>query len=418
MPPGAVQMSPSNPEKDIEARRPLQPPTLWSSDAARLSRLVGTARRILLGRREGNSFIEVLPAIDDSMSGPHAAGSASPTMTLQCREGWLLLGDGGVAMLCLLGSVPLPRGGDAARTRLRVSAAVAQLPSPLDALQLSLQSSIEKLWSDPASDARPKTTGDPVSEPLVRQRLHVRREDVSVYCDAWAGATVWDALLVHAGVVEPTHRIDIDELPLQFAFQLGRARTTAAALASLSPGDVVRMPSWLDIAGEGVIRIAHRIVTVRCDRESGLLRFVALTIHDESTSQPLADTSSVFSLQIRPRRSNHTVMNNHPFSEPPSTATPSHHGDPMATGAGGDEPAAPLLNSLDELSIVLTAEVGTLTLSVGALKRLAPGAVFDIDPHGYSEVVLCAGSGQQVAAGRLVDIDGYLGVQITRVGTV
>jgi len=73
-----------------------------------------------------------------------------------------------------------------------------------------------------------------------------------------------------------------------------------------------------------------------------------------------------------------------------------------------------LTELLDAIAVSLVAEVGTLKLSVGAIRSLAPGMTFEIETHGDSEVMLCTEDGRHLAEGRLVDIDGQVGIQIVR----
>jgi type III secretion protein Q len=83
-----------------------------------------------------------------------------------------------------------------------------------------------------------------------------------------------------------------------------------------------------------------------------------------------------------------------------------------------DEPMAPdsVLPSspLAGLSLELTVRSGGVNLSLEALQRLAPGSVLDVAGVAPGEATLCHGE-RVVAHGELVDIDGRLGLQITRV---
>lgn len=73
-------------------------------------------------------------------------------------------------------------------------------------------------------------------------------------------------------------------------------------------------------------------------------------------------------------------------------------------------PSSPLTG----LSLDLTVRSGGLSLSLEALQRLAPGSVLDVAGVAPGEATLCHGE-RVVAHGELVDIDGRLGLQITRV---
>ncbi|RON40070.1 FliM/FliN family flagellar motor switch protein [Pseudomonas brassicacearum] len=87
-----------------------------------------------------------------------------------------------------------------------------------------------------------------------------------------------------------------------------------------------------------------------------------------------------------------------------------------------DEPPGALLTQdpvlpsspLAGLSLDLTVRSGGVSLSLEALQRLAPGSVLDVAGVALGEATLCHGE-RVVAHGELVDVDGRLGLQITRV---
>lgn len=73
-------------------------------------------------------------------------------------------------------------------------------------------------------------------------------------------------------------------------------------------------------------------------------------------------------------------------------------------------PSSPLAG----LSLDLTVRSGGVSLSLEALQRLAPGSVLEVAGVALGEATLCHGE-RVVAHGELVDVDGRLGLQITRV---
>ncbi|RON14432.1 FliM/FliN family flagellar motor switch protein [Pseudomonas frederiksbergensis] len=73
-------------------------------------------------------------------------------------------------------------------------------------------------------------------------------------------------------------------------------------------------------------------------------------------------------------------------------------------------PSSPLAG----LSLDLTVRSGGVSLSLEALQRLAPGLVLEVAGVALGEATLCHGE-RVVAHGELVDVDGRLGLQITRV---
>lgn len=97
-----------------------------------------------------------------------------------------------------------------------------------------------------------------------------------------------------------------------------------------------------------------------------------------------------------------------PFDEEP--------GQPWGDQAPTDTPAhdAAPTSALNGLCLELTVRAGAVSLSLDALQRLAPGSVVGITGIAPGEATLCHGE-RVVAHGELVDIDGRLGLQITRV---
>ncbi|TPG88485.1 hypothetical protein EAH72_33260 [Pseudomonas caspiana] len=73
-------------------------------------------------------------------------------------------------------------------------------------------------------------------------------------------------------------------------------------------------------------------------------------------------------------------------------------------------PSSPLAG----LSLDLTVRSGGVSLTLEALQRLAPGSVLEVAGVALGEATLCHGE-RVVAHGELVDVDGRLGLQITRV---
>lgn len=68
------------------------------------------------------------------------------------------------------------------------------------------------------------------------------------------------------------------------------------------------------------------------------------------------------------------------------------------------------------LEVTLTFELERRRLTVRDVETLAPGYVFALGGDALSPVTLCV-NGKAVGSGRLVDLSGTLGVQITRLDT-
>ena len=68
----------------------------------------------------------------------------------------------------------------------------------------------------------------------------------------------------------------------------------------------------------------------------------------------------------------------------------------------------------DELSMALTVRCGVLSLTLGELRNLAPGAVLGITGYAPGMAGLYYGD-RPIGQGQLVEVDGRLGLQLSRV---
>jgi type III secretion protein Q len=84
--------------------------------------------------------------------------------------------------------------------------------------------------------------------------------------------------------------------------------------------------------------------------------------------------------------------------------------------AGANEPHAQPLDPLDQLPMALTLRCGSLKLTLGDLRRMAAGTTLPVNGITPGFATLCHGE-RVVAEGELVDIDGRLGLQITRMAS-
>lgn len=78
-----------------------------------------------------------------------------------------------------------------------------------------------------------------------------------------------------------------------------------------------------------------------------------------------------------------------------------------------EEEQSTAIDPLDQMSLELTLRCGTLILTLGDLRRLAPGTVLEVTGTLPGHATLCHGE-RVVAEGELVDVDGRLGLQLTR----
>ena len=392
-----------------------------SAETARLSRVVGHARRVALDVPGREAYIEVLtPAIFASHNESEKVADALRGTVLEGREGRLILGTGGLALLCLLGGVPWPTGGGVAKERLRAAAALARLPSPLNQLDLALARvqapSLSPVYRILASVSKARAARH---EALIRQRLHVRLDDVSCYCEAWASPRVWAALMRSgvSAVLPAAVELPPALIPLRFNFSLGRTRASRAELVDMCVGDVVRIPMWLGIDGTGSVAIAGLTVGIRCFGQ-GLERVFEVVSVASSESTDPSFSHALFALKASRPLPRTSAMNlnspEHPDSPSTNAGAPVVEGPAASTSQHGND----LTGLLDSMPVTLSAEVGILRLTVANLRALAPGMLLEIEPHAIGEVVLRTEEGRHLAGGRLVDIDGHMGIQITQLGSV
>lgn len=79
-------------------------------------------------------------------------------------------------------------------------------------------------------------------------------------------------------------------------------------------------------------------------------------------------------------------------------------------------PPSPAPDPLEQMPLELTLRCGNLTLTLGELRRLSSGTVLEVSGITPGHATLCHGL-RVVAEGELVDVDGRLGLQITRMAS-
>jgi type III secretion protein Q len=174
----------------------------------------------------------------------------------------------------------------------------------------------------------------------------------------------------------PARRVDAEpswlRVPLPFA--IGRTRLSLREIAGIRRGDIVGIESWAN-AGNGLVvgaAIAGTGLTLVGRAEGARISF-----------QHIEDT----------------MMNR----------------DQPATNAASDENDASALplDRLDAMEVMLRFEVGDLLLSLGELKSIRPGHVFDLgQPLNRSQVRILA-HGNVLGKGHLVAIGDRLGVRVS-----
>ena len=174
-------------------------------------------------------------------------------------------------------------------------------------------------------------------------------------------------------------------MPMPASFQLaiavivGRLHLPIAQARSLRSGDVLVLEQTFFLAqGSGYVQVGTRRLHGCIDDDSGPLCLTLTSIEDTSVDE-----------------------------------------DFIAPHYAGDEDDEPVVDvfghePFDELSMALNVRCGTLNLTLGELRNLAPGAVLGIAGYAPGMAGLYYGD-RPIGQGQLVEVDGRLGLQLSRV---
>lgn len=192
--------------------------------------------------------------------------------------------------------------------------------------------------------------------------------------------------------VRPAQLKQVDpDLPILVAIEAGDMRLRLEELSGLEENDILLPPDYL--AAQGRIRLRP------CPGQGSISRAGAIicAVHDTQTT--------VLAIVATPEET--------PMSSPnPSTPTP-----PSAE-ATAETPAAAGTPPVGDIEIDLCFELERRTLTVKELAALVPGYTFTLGCDPLAPVSLRV-NGMPIGTGRLVDINGVLGVQVatlTRTG--
>lgn len=166
---------------------------------------------------------------------------------------------------------------------------------------------------------------------------------------------------------------------LAIAVTLGRMQLPIAQARSLRPGDVLVLEqTFFRAQGNGYLQVGTRRLHGCIDDDSGPLCLTLTSIEDASVDEEF-------------------IAPHYPGDEE----------DEPVVDVFGHEP-------FDELSMVLNVRCGTLNLTLGELRNLAPGAVLGIAGYAPGMAGLYYGD-RPIGQGQLVEVDGRLGLQLSRV---
>jgi type III secretion protein Q len=176
--------------------------------------------------------------------------------------------------------------------------------------------------------------------------------------------------------------------PLPATFQLaipitlGHLRLPIAQLRGVRAGDVVMLEEpFFNVHGAGQLRVGRQRLHGRIDDETGPLCLTIVSIEDTCVDED-------FTVEQYPGHDNYEE-------------------DTPVVDVFGHEP-------FDELSMALNVRCGALNLTLGELRQLAPGAVLGVTGYAPGMAGLYYGD-RPIGQGQLVEVDGRLGLQLSRV---
>lgn len=200
---------------------------------------------------------------------------------------------------------------------------------------------------------------------------------------------------------------------VELAGRVGRTKLTRAELAQCSPGDVF-VPDQLTIGVEGSAikgKVELAIVGGR-----GRTKIMADLI--QFTGAQVA--VQIASIEVGPqaRAEARKVANPDEVQYEGEGVAQAEGGlgaDDLAAAAGMDAEGAASAALLDDVPLPLIVELGRLSLTVKELASLRKGQVIELG-HDPNQPVSLVFEGHVIGAGKLVNVEGEIGVQITSLG--
>lgn len=188
--------------------------------------------------------------------------------------------------------------------------------------------------------------------------------------------------LCETGRWQPTALPLPPSFQLAIAVTLGRLLLPVTQVRSLRAGDVLMLEqAFFDVRGNGQVRAGKHRLRGCIDDESGPVCLTLTSIEETSVDEDLS-------------AQHYSEYEDNDLDEP-------------VVDVFGHEP-------FDELSMALNVRCGTLNLTLGELRNLAPGAVLSIAGYAPGMAGLYYGD-RPIGQGQLVEMDGRLGLQLSRV---
>lgn len=175
--------------------------------------------------------------------------------------------------------------------------------------------------------------------------------------------------------------------------EIGAMSLSVEEGAALAPGDILLPERWTP---ETPRLMVPGLAGFACALEKGIL-----SVLGRDAAQPLIQSG----MQKDEASESHEVVMTDPNA--PSSSSLDERSE--------NSPGAPLVRreELDALELPVSFELATLTLRVDEVAALAPGFTFALSGDASSVPILVRVGGRALARGRLVDVGGVPGVQIS-----
>lgn len=195
---------------------------------------------------------------------------------------------------------------------------------------------------------------------------------------AWPALAALLPAAAGTAAASPAEAAALDRLRLPLSFQLGTTALRIEALRAVEPGDIVGIEDWHS-AGRALR------VTAQVGGPRGVL-LPALAEGQRITVEPSTSTSKDLAM---------------------------NRDMPPAELPGEGDAAQMPLDRLDALEVVLRFEVGELAVSLGELRGIRAGHVFELPQALNRSVVRIVAHGNLLGRGTLVAVGDRLGVRVT-----
>jgi type III secretion protein Q len=331
----------------------------WRSDDMQFNNLVHAGLGLDFSALEPGTVLELHPCLPSAT----ATAATSSILALEGDAGMLWI-EQGAAWVHALTNILLDRGAESAERTWLMSTAAALLPTP---------------WREMFTAIRQSPQAPP-DESAHKARLVLRTADHVFTTHGYASLALWQHMFNHTAhcVRRPPAGLNWRNVASQQTVTVARHTLSKARLQALAVGDVVLPQQPLvDALGRGMVS------------------WGAWQLDVQSTVGPELEVIAVYQ--------------NNEFQEPADMAehTPEVQASPETAGLS-DTP------ELAAVPVQLRFELGMLSMTLGEMQSLAAGSILRLQAPAAPPQVRIVAGGQALGHGELVDVDGRLGIQITR----